>query len=218
MILALAASVCAGFALLWLWTAQKGWKGMMLERRINQEQTISQETLAHVWDNVKELNSTFFTGSHVHFPGLAGQMLIMDESVPAEVRSTVFISSEASIRNALTREPADSFAWARLAWLSYLQSGPSPGSLAALKMSIYTAPAKKSLLFWRIRLCVQNRAYWDEELTSLLKRQIALAWSVSPGRLAAVAAESGIEDLSKEVLQGKPEDLKRFEHLLSRHN
>lgn len=176
----------------------------MLERKINRGEAVSLETRTSVWDSVSRLDQTLLTGAHVHFPGLAGQLLIMDDQISDEDRAIVFIRSREALENALKREPANTFAWARLAWFMYLQDGPSPDSLEALKMSIYSAPAKKSLLFWRISFAALHRAYWDQDFENLLKRQIYFARRVSSSRLAQVAAQAGLEDLVQETLENSP--------------
>lgn len=68
------------------------------------------------------------------------------------------------------------------------KGGPSREAVSALHMSIYAAPAMKSLVFWRIRMAGLCHAYWDPEFKNLVKRQIVLAQRISPRRLAATLA------------------------------
>ncbi len=207
----LAALAALIFSLLWLFTAQNSWKGVMLERRINQGEQVSGQTLVKVWKDIQDLDSSFLTGGHVHLPVLAGQLMVLDDSIPLEDRGLALLRAEDAAFTALAREPAHSFTWARLAWFRYIQEGPSAESLSFLRMSIYTAPAKRSLLFWRLRLSALHRQFWDDDFENLVKRQIVFAWRVSPGRLAATASESGIENLAREVLQDSLQDLERGE-------
>jgi hypothetical protein len=199
------------FSLLWLFTAQSSWKGVMLERRINKGEQVSGQTLVKVWEDIQDLDSSFLTGGHVHLPVLAGQLMVLDESIPPEDRARALLRAEDAALLALFREPAQSFSWARLAWFRYIQEGPSAESLSFLRMSIYTAPAKRSLLFWRLRLSALHRQFWDDDFENLLKRQIVFAWRVSPARLDRAASESGIENLAREVLQDALQDLERGE-------
>jgi hypothetical protein len=210
----LAALAALIFSLLWLYTAQSSWKGVMLERRINLEEQVSGETLVKVWEAIQDLDRSFLTGGHVHLPVLTGQLMVLDESIPPEDRARALFRAEDAALLALSREPAQSFSWARLAWFRYIQEGPSAESLSFLRMSIYTAPAKRSLIFWRLRLSALHRQFWDDDFENLVKRQIVFAWRVSPARLAATASESGIENLVREVLQGTSQDLERLETLL----
>jgi hypothetical protein len=207
----LAALTSLIFSLLWLFTAQNSWTGVMLERRINLGEQVSGETLVKVWEAIQDLDRSFLTGGHVHLPVLAGQLMVLDESIPPEDRARALLRAEDAALLALFREPAQSFSWARLAWFRYIQEGPSAESLSFLRMSIYTAPAKRSLLFWRLRLSALHRQFWDDDFENLLKRQIVFAWRVSPARLDRAASESGIENLAREVLQDSLQDLERGE-------
>lgn len=203
-LVSIAVIAAAGFILsgLWFVTGQKSWKGVMLERRVNQGETISEKTLLDVWDKIKNTDQARLTGGHVHLPGLAAHLIIANNRIPLEKRARVLLDGEASIENALAREPAHSAAWARLAWLRYLQHGPSQEVLDALRMSVYTAPAKKTLVFWRIRMAAYNREYWDEGFESLIRRQVTYASRISQRRLDAL-----LEDLSMEDLGSGPRPL-----------
>ncbi len=207
----LAALAALIFSLLWLFTAQNSWTGVMLERRINLGEQVSGETLIKVWEDIQDLDRSFLTGGHIHLPVLAGQLMVLDDSIPPEDRARALLRAEEAAFTALAREPANSFTWARLAWFRYIQEGPSAESLSFLRMSIYTAPAKKSLLFWRLRLSALHRQFWDDDFENLVKRQIVFAWRVSPARLDRAASESGIENLAREVLQDSLQDLERGE-------
>ena len=171
---------------LWFYTGQKSWKGVMLERKVNRGEDISAETLVQVWDHVRDLDRMFLTGRHVHLPGLASRLVVADENIAIEKRAEVLVAGEDSVRNALAREPANSHAWARLAWFRYVQGGPSKDVVDALRMSIYTAPAKNSLLFWRIEMARLNRDYWTPEFEHLVNRQTAYAARVSQKQLDEV--------------------------------
>ena len=200
-------------SLLWLLTAFNSWKGVMLERRVNQGQSISPDTLLSVWDQIKEVDKAFLPGTHLHLPGLAGQLIIMNQELPVETRAEVLLRSEESIINALTRDPAQTFSWARLAWFRHLEKGPSPEVVEALRMSIYTAPAKRSLLFWRIGMAGRSRMHWDQEFENLVRRQLIYGQRVSKTRLENVAGESGLDDLVRATLNLYPPDIKDNNYL-----
>jgi hypothetical protein len=188
------------FSLLWLFTAQSSWKGVMLERRINKGEQVSGQTLVKVWEDIQDLDSSFLTGGHVHLPVLAGQLMVLDESIPLEDRGLALLRAEEAAFAALAREPAHSFTWARLAWFRYMQEGPSAESLSFLRMSIYTAPAKRSLLFWRLRLSALHRQFWDDDFENLVKRQIVFAWRVSPRELSSVVSGTDMEDMVNQII------------------
>ena len=171
---------------LWFYTAQKSWKGVMLKRTVDQKMTVSEETLVNVWEDIRELDQSFLPGRHVHFAGLANWLVIKDQRVPIDIRTKAFLESEEKLLNALAHEPMDAGAWARMAWLWYLQEGPSTKVVSALRMSVYTAPAKRDLVFWRIQMAGLNREYWDDGFESLMQRQVVYGSRISERRLEAV--------------------------------
>ena len=201
----------------WLWTAQEGWKGVMLQRQINLDRKISGERLFEVWKDLQGLDESLLPGRHVAYPALAGLLVILDESLPADVRTAVLRDAAASARNALAREPADASTWARLAWFAFLQKGPSPEVVSALGMSIYTAPSHRRLMNWRIEMAARNRAFWNDGFENLVRRQIQNSWEANPDRLAQAVLTSGLVPMAREVLAHDPEGSKRLDELLSRH-
>ena len=206
-LLVLAVIVLAGLVAsgIWLWTAQKSWKAVMLERSVNRDQEVSTQTLAQVWKQSLNMDQTFLPGPHVHLPGLISQIMITDLELPEEERALALIEGQESIQNALSRDPAHSHSWARLAWYSYLLDGPSQEVVAKLKMSIYTAPAKRSLIFWRIGMAGLCRNFWDQDFENLLTRQINLAWRISPRQLSSVVSGTDMEELVNEIVNsGSP--------------
>ena len=201
-LLVLAVIAIAGLAAsgVWLWTAQKSWKAVMFERSINRDQEVSTETLVQVWEQSRNLDQTLLPGPHVHLPGLISQIVITDLEIPEEERALALIDGQESMRNALARDPAHSHSWARLAWYYYLLDGPSKEVVAKLRMSIYTAPAKRSLIFWRIRMVGLCRDFWDQDFENLLIRQINLAWRISPRELSSVVSGTDMEELVNEIV------------------
>lgn len=185
---------------LWLWTAQQAWKGVMLERRVGLGEQVSPETLVSLWQQTRALDQTLFPTQHVGLPGFVGQLLIMDQRIPLEVRSEVLADSIHATANALARNPASAHGWARLAWLNQMQGGPPEESVAYLRMSFFAAPAEKNLLFWRILAAGAHKKHWDDDFETILKRQIINAWRVSPKVLVQTAKDAGILSMAEEAL------------------
>lgn len=197
-VVALAGLVVSG---IWLWTGQKSWKAVMLERSVNQDQKVSSQTLIKVWEHSRNLDKTILPGRHVHLPGLISQLGIQDERLPQEFRAMVLVEGHESVHNSLARNPAHSHSWSRLAWYSFLLNGPSENVVSGLRMSIYTAPAKSSLIFWRISMAGMCRDFWDEEFENMIRRQINLAWRVSPGKLSSAVSGRDTEEMVIEILR-----------------
>jgi hypothetical protein len=177
----------------WLATAHQTWPLVMLERNINRGKEVSQKTLIRAWEQVQSLDSTFLPGRHVHVPGLVAQLVIMDDGLPIHLRAEALVQGKESILNALAREPANAHAWARLAMFRHMENGPSPGIVSALRMSVYAAPAMKSLIFWRIRMAGLCYVHWDPAFENLLKWQILLAQRISPRKLDKALSGTNME-------------------------
>jgi hypothetical protein len=202
-------------SLVWLWTAKNSWSGVMLERQVNAGKTISGGILERVWADAANLENSFLPGRHVHIPGLAGQLIVLDTSLPRTFRNGVRAALRPALTEALAREPAATFAWSRLCWLDLLLAGPNRQSLAALRMSVYTAPAKRSLLFWRLDALARHRVLWDEEIENLTRRQVAYAWKVASRKTLAWALDAGLVEMLRDVLHS-PEERQRLETLLEK--
>ena len=189
-----------GSALVWLATAQRAWPGVMFERRVFRQEPMAPETPIQVWERIRGLETSWLPGSHVHLPGLAAQYALQMGTLDKPRRAEVFAQGRWETCVALAREPAESHAWARLATYRMLAGGPSATVVAALRMSIYTAPAMHSLVFWRIRMAGWCRAHWDGEFERLIKRQIVLASRISKRRLESSVAGTAMETFTRQVL------------------
>jgi len=195
------------FSSLWLGTAQKAWKTDMLKRITNQGRQVPNMLLADLWQRSKNLDQTFLPGGHLHRPGLIAHLMLMGRTLPTELKASVTDNGTEALCRALSREPAYSLSWARLAWFRYLSKGAGPAVIAALRMSIYTAPAKKNLLLWRIHMAGLNMVYWDNDFEELLRRQIYLAWRISPARLNKAVAGTRMETMVRETISRFSTDL-----------
>ena len=202
---------------IWLWTGMQSWKGVMLERGFEQDRNLSSVTLKQAWESSRDLPDMFLPGRHVHYPGLAAQLLILDEGIDLQKRAQVLLQGREGMYTALAREPAHAHAWARLAWVEHMLQGPSPEAVSALAMSMYAAPADRSLVYWRISMSAANETYWDPGFESILRRQMIHAWRISPDRLARTVVETDMVEKSRQALAAAREDLERFDQLIARH-
>lgn len=202
---------------IWLWTGAQSWKGVMLERGFEQDREFSDQALKQAWKSSRDLHEKLLPGRHVHYPGLAAQLLILDERIEPRTGAQVLLRGRDSMYIALAREPAHAHAWARLAWVEHMLQGPSPEAVSALAMSMYAAPADRSLVFWRISMSAANQTYWDPGFESMIRRQVIHAWRISPGRLARTVVETDMVEKSRQALAAAREDLERFDQLIARH-
>lgn len=79
-------------------------------------------------------------------------------------------------QEALRRNPANAYAWARLAYARLVYNGPSRLVLEPLLLSIASAPYEPSLMASRIMLLLDTQPYWAASTEHLFKRQLGFAW------------------------------------------
>ena len=205
-------------AVLWFAGEKQAWGVFQLERLIRQDQPIDPELMRTTVARAAELNQALLPGAHLHSHALLATRLATQEDIEPAERLELRQNALVSLERALTREPADTFAWARLAHLRHGFAGPSAEVVAALRLSIYTAPTKPSLLNWRLSLATANRDFWDENFTQLVHAQILHSWRVRPHALVAAVVEADLVPLAREVLLAQDSNnLPTFDNLLDRH-
>ena len=215
-LIAAAALIGMATSALWLVTAWKSWPGTLLERALNRKEAVPPGSLMVLWEKSRKLEQSFLPGTHLHLPGMIGEKLVQNRQIAVAQRITILLEAERAVRVALRREPAEPRAWSRLAWLVQFRQGPAAQILAALRMSMSLAPTDLALLFWRIEAAGAHRASWDAGFEELLKRQVHIGWRVSPARLVKAARTAGMQDWVRSLLSGQPDDLDRFDHLLTK--
>jgi len=136
-------------ACLWLWTVWQHWPALLVQQALSRGEHVDTATLQRVWADVQGVEGSILPGRHLHLPGMIGQLLLERADLPAAERREILLTAEQAARRALTRDPADARAWARLAWFVELRRGPAKEILAALRMSHYLAPTDPGLLAWR---------------------------------------------------------------------
>jgi hypothetical protein len=110
-----------------------------------------------------DLASALLRQSLIAPPGTAERVRLLDEGVIA-------------LRLGLAEQPANSFAWARLADSLALARPDEPAAaLEAWRLSVDTAPAEPRLVTWRARFAAERLALLDAEDRARLLRQTMLA-------------------------------------------
>ncbi len=122
--------------------------------------------------------------------------------------------SVSSLRHGLALAPANSFAWARLAYVELARGGPSTAVTEALKMSMLTAPYEPRLLYSRLDLSLLVWRQFDDEGRTLVARQIRYAWEMSPPRLARLAQKRNASRIVADALADDPNDVTEFNDAL----
>ena len=145
--------------------------------------------------------------------GLA-QMRLAERAGP-DGGARLLDESATSLRRGLALAPANSFAWARLAYVELGRGGPSPAVIEALKMSMLTASYEPRLLYSRLDLSLLVWRQFDEEGRALVARQIRYAWELSRPRLARLAQKRNSTRIVADALAGVPKDVNDFHDALN---
>lgn len=134
-------------------------------------------------------------------------------ALPAE-QAALFAAAEQATAAGLALSPGEPGGWARLAWLRR-QRGDDDGAVAALRMSFLSGAFAPPLMRSRLELALALRPAMDEEMLSLLRRQIRLVWILSPEFVAELAQRPGVGRLPSDALAELSEqDVARY---LERH-
>lgn len=134
--------------------------------------------------------------------GLDGGRRLLEESV-------------SSLRRGLGLAPANSFAWARLAYVELARGGPSTAVTEALNMSMLTAPYEPRLLYSRLDLSLLVWRQFDEEGRALVAQQVRYAWEMSRPRLARLAQKRNASRIVADALADDPKDVNDFHDALN---
>lgn len=116
---------------------------------------------------------------------------------------------------ALQRNPANSYAWARLAYARYVYNGASRLVVEPLVQSIQSAPYEPSLLAARIVLALKTEKYWTAEMIALFPQQLERAWLRESVDTVRAAYQDGIESTLREKLADDLVKRAQFDKLLA---
>ena len=200
----------------WFAEELRNWPGVLMERALNRKEVVLTSKLLEFWEQNKVTGQNVsLPGSHPHLPGLVGYTLVRDNSISVFRRAEILLQAEQATRKALNYEPADARAWARLAWFLDMRKGSTAQLIAALRMSIYVAPADAALVFWRLQMAAKYRAAWDRDFEDLLVSQVKIGWRVSPSRLVQIVKAGKLLDWARIVLNRNSVDDDLFEYHLN---
>ncbi len=197
--------------LLWLNASSQGWRAYQAERILSRGGHLPAATLTAVLEESKSLPEAFFPSRFMDIPAfLAAALAGREQGHTGEKREQVLEGVHLA-RLALARDPSDTHAWAIFALLSQLAHGPSAQVVDALQLSVCTGPANRKLIFWRLGMAALNHGYWTMEFVDYIRRQILLAYDISPRKLAETAQIYGFLPLVQVVLIMEPEKFHELE-------
>lgn len=116
----------------------------------------------------------------------------------------------------LSLEPVNPHAWARLAYIRFLQRGLSTdaGVAPALRLSFLTGPYEPEMTFPRLRLALAVWSNFSTEDRELGRRQIRFAWLLSRDEVVDLAIQSQRILVFRLALVSQPQDLAIFDSML----
>lgn len=116
----------------------------------------------------------------------------------------------------LSLEPINPYAWARLAYVRFLQKGlnADAGVAPALRLSFLTGPYEPEMTFPRLRLALAVWSNFSTEDRELGRRQIRFAWLISRDEVVDLAIQSQRILVFRLALVGQPQDLAIFDSML----
>ena len=199
----------------WLITSARAWHAHQVEQLIKNGHLVSRQLLMETLEKSRHLDKTVIPGTHLHAPALLAAGLHRESDSVESVNNKILADALESAKLALSREPADAFAWAQLAYFTYTLNGPSADALNALRMSIYISPYKYNLIFWRLEMAALNADFWDDRMADLIRRQILIAWKENPELFVEIAKPYGLLPFAREVISDDPEQSVLFENLIN---
>jgi hypothetical protein len=141
-----------------------------------------------------------------------GLLLLRQASMAADPQeqAALFTAAEDATVAGLATAPGEPGAWTRLAWLRR-RRGDVDGALAALRLSWLSGSFTPALMNSRLEFALSLQAAMDEEMLSLLRRQIRLVWVTSPDFVTMLATRPSVGALVSEALAELSEqDLSRY--------
>ncbi len=118
-------------------------------------------------------------------------------------------------KEALVRNPANSFAWARLAYARMVYNGPSRLVTMPLLQSIHSGPYEPSLLPSRIAMMLNTKPYWPEEMAAIFQQQVDRAWISQSLETTRAVFFGGQADALRAYLESDPVKLVKFDKWVS---
>lgn len=133
------------------------------------------------------------------------------EGGPSPERINLLDDSIAASRAALRLNPAQGYAWMRLAYAQFHRNGVTPGLAGAVGMALRTAPYDRRMVFVEIEFAFMVWSRLGQEARATAGRQIAYATRRDTERLARIAKSRLAAPIVRQALLSEPALLKHFE-------
>lgn len=101
---------------------------------------------------------------------------------------------------ALIASPADTYGWARLAYIHLELSGPSRAAAAALEQSMATGPFEPQLMLTRLKTAFLLYDFLDAETKAQLPSVLRASWHFAPELVAKAAREGHFQSALRDAI------------------
>jgi len=140
------------------------------------------------------------------------QLLLAEKHDRKDPRRQKFINAAInSLKEGLSKGPANPFAWTRLAYALALKDRITPEAMSAFRMGIDLAPVEGRLAMARITFGVAAWKLLTSAEHQFLFRQVRFVWRGNKRGLVKFAMESGQVNFIRAALLPIPKELKKFE-------
>lgn len=128
-----------------------------------------------------------------------------EQAVDEKRRALLYREAMAAAEAAVARGPIQPHVWAMSAALRR-HFGDSPGAARALRASFLSGAAMRDITIWRLELAMSLTPWMDQEMQTLLRRQIRLAWVMFPGEVARLGDDAASSALVRNALNELSEE------------
>ena len=143
-----------------------------------------------------------------------GRLVQVERTAAEESPDSATLAEVAGdLTKGLSMAPVNPHAWARLAYVRYLQKQQTEVA-SALRLSFLTGPYEADMTFPRLRLALAVWSNFTGEERELARRQIRFAWLLSRDQVVDLALGSRRILVFRLALVNQPQDLAIFDSML----
>lgn len=128
-----------------------------------------------------------------------------NKDIPSSEIKPLLAEALAEQKTALSIAPADTYGWARYAFLAVLNEGLSADAIAALKLEIETAPYEPALMMARLGLALSLYDKMDPAMRKQTDDQLRVTWKHYPSEVEALARDTRKSQLLEQALRNDPQ-------------
>jgi hypothetical protein len=173
--------VCFAWPVTWgAWDALGA--STVIDRLRNNQPVVLSDAIAAVGAMDRAVAANPSAQQHLDRSELLAGVALRSSSAAGDRRERWLGIAEADLETGLAGGPAHGIAWLRLAAVRFALSGPSPRVVAALLMSIDTAPVAPRLWPARLEMILRNWQFFTDGERDRIAAYVAMTWQASSDR------------------------------------